>query len=123
MKILLALLLLFSTTAWANGDHDDDKPKPTPTTSSLAAPESHKREAFWSGAAAGGLAITALQKTEHPWFYTVAGGIALAGLARAADKVDSDEFKHAAAGIVAGATGVGLVFGNKFFGWQTAIKF
>jgi hypothetical protein len=122
MKILLSLLLLFSTTAWANDDHDDDKPKPTPTTSSAPAPESHKREAFWAGAAAGGLAITALQKTEHPWLYTVASGVALAGLARAADKVDSDEFKHAAAGVIAGATGIGLVFGKNFWYWQVAVK-
>lgn len=119
--VWLAMALLpLAAHAW----DDDDKPKPAPPAKVWPAPasEDHHREAFWAGAAAGGLGIAALQKTEHPWLYTVAAGVALSALAGATDSVSNREARYAALGVMTGATGIGLVYGRNFWGWQTAIR-
>lgn len=99
-------------------------PPSTPPAAPVAVEQSgHHTEAFWAGVAYGGLAVTALQRTAHPWLYAVAGGLAIAAVGRASDKLNVKETQNAVAGVMVGATGIGLVFGKNFFGWQTAIKF
>jgi len=130
--VFLIWMLMFGMPfAIANDDDDKPKHKPpitTPTTpispAATGGSSNHNSDAFWFGAAGGGLTITALQKTEHPWFYSVGGGIAaVALLSLVSNNMSSNETWSAIGGVVTGATGTGLVFGKNFFGWQTAIKF
>lgn len=121
--VLVWMLMSGLPKALADGKHKP-APKPQPPVVVAQGHESHTTEAFWAGAAGGGLAVTALQKTEHPWLYAVGAGIAAALVVNAASSsMDADETRAAVAGVIVGATGTGLVFGKKFFGWQKAIKF
>lgn len=129
------VIVMFVTIVWlamailpfaARADDDDKpkyKPKSAPTTVVVTSPESdNHKDAFWFGAVGGGIAITATQKTEHPWIYSTLGGLAIVGLMAATDNLNHREAYNAAAGVLVGTTGTGLVFGKNFFGWQTVIK-
>ena len=122
---ILLLAILFATPAFADGRDDDDKPKAKPPALVVPAqePERHK-ENFWGGAAFGGLALTAFQKTEHPTLYAIGAGIATAAAIETAQPgaFQGKNFRYAVAGVALGASGTGLVFGQRFFGWQTSIK-
>lgn len=131
MKYLLSLLLLaYSLSVLATGNDHKPKKNPPPvvppvsTAPAYVESDLHKQY-FWGGAAMGGLAITALQKSEHPWLYAT-GGCAFAALV--AEKArsgafDSKNARYGVGGCAAGATGIGLTFGKDFFKWEKAIKF
>jgi len=123
LVVWIVMGLGFARSAFAN---DDEKPKPKPAPTIISQPQEPERhkENFWGGAAFGGLAVTALQKTEHPTLYAIGGGVATAAFVEASQPggFNAKNFRYAAAGVALGASGTGFVFGRRFFGWRTTFK-
>lgn len=117
-------MMLFGLARPAFAWDDDDKPKPQAAITTQVTEPNHHKENFWGGAAFGGLAVTALQKTEHPTLYAIGSGIATAAAVEAAQpgSFHAKNFWNAAGGVVLGTTSTGFVFGKRFFGWKTTFK-
>jgi hypothetical protein len=122
---MLIWMAMVALPALANDD-DDDKPKPKPAPIVVTQPQEPDRyqQNLWGGAAFGALAVTAYSRSEHPMLYAIGTGIAAAAAVEAAQPgaFQGKNFRYAVGGIVLGAGGTGLVFGKRFFGWQTTFK-